>query len=324
LISRTIRRPRQSNVSGRRAVLVAPRQFWAFGTDILFCVSVLPILLGTSSFTASGWEGSFYPRGMRSADYLAFYAEHFHTVEVDSTFYGSPSARTVRNWAARTPEKFVFSIKVPQTITHERVLVDCDAELNEFLETMGLLGPKLGPMVFQFPAFDRWKFPTQNHFLDVLVPFLDKLPKDKKFAIEIRNRQWLDHTFADVLRERGIALVLQDIPNMPGPEELTKKLDPITADWTYIRWLGDRKGIEKLTMTWDKAVVDRSSELSSWVDFCDLIRKRGVVIYAYANNHYSGHGPATIVQFAKLWSARGLPEITRPPRTQPKPTLFPM
>jgi len=63
---------------------------------------------------AAGWEGSFYPKGMRSANYLAFYAEHFTTVEVDSTFYGCPSARTVNNWAAQTPEGFLFSVKVPQ------------------------------------------------------------------------------------------------------------------------------------------------------------------------------------------------------------------
>jgi hypothetical protein len=72
------------------------------------------ILLGTSAFTANGWEGSFYPKGMRSTDYLAFYATQFSTVEVDSTFYGCPSARTVNNWAARTPEDFVFSVKAPQ------------------------------------------------------------------------------------------------------------------------------------------------------------------------------------------------------------------
>ena len=82
-----------------------------------------------------GWEGTFYPKGMRSSDYLSFYANHFHTVEVDSTFYACPTSRTVSNWAARTPENFVFSVKVPQTITHEKVLVDCDAELEEFLKT---------------------------------------------------------------------------------------------------------------------------------------------------------------------------------------------
>jgi len=72
------------------------------------------ILLGTSAFTANGWEGSFYPPGMKSRDFLSYYATQFATVEVDSTFYGCPSASTVSNWAARTPEDFIFSVKVPQ------------------------------------------------------------------------------------------------------------------------------------------------------------------------------------------------------------------
>ena len=114
-----------------------------------------------------------------------------HTVEVDSTFYACPTPRTVSNWAARTPENFVFSVKVPQAVTHEKVLVDCDAELAEFFGTMDLLAAKLGPMVFQFPAFDRWKFPTQKHFLELLAPFLMKLPRDRKFAVEIRNKNWI-------------------------------------------------------------------------------------------------------------------------------------
>src|SRR6267378_4076872 len=140
------------------------------------------ILLGTSALTAAGWEGSFYPKGMRSSDFLSYYATQFATVEVDSTFYGFPSARTVNNWAARTPEDFTFCVKIPQVITHEKVLVNCDSEFEEFVKTMDILGPKLGPMVFQFPLFDRWKFPKQDSFLAVLTPFLKKLPADHKFA----------------------------------------------------------------------------------------------------------------------------------------------
>jgi len=271
-----------------------------------------PILLGTSSFTAIGWQGSFYPKTMRPADYLAFYAEQFHTVEVDSTFYACPSARTVENWNARTHDGFVFSVKVPQTITHDKVLVGCDAEFLEFMETMDILGPKLGPIVFQFPFFSRSIFPDRHAFTDRLVPFLKKLPANHKFGIEIRNREWLNAEFANLLRVHQIALVLQDRSWMPNPLEL--QFDPITAGWTYIRWLGDRKQIEAQTMTWDKAVVDRTAELSSWVDFCYQIMKRGVLVYAYANNHFQGHGPATIEQFQNLWHEKGLPEIEKPHR----------
>ena len=258
---------------------------------------------------------------MRPADYLAFYAEHFHTVEVDSTFYGCPSVRTVSNWATRTPEGFVFSVKVPQVITHEKALVDCDADLKQFLDTMNILGPKLGPIVLQFPFFNRNIFRDRHEFLDRLVPFIKKLPDAHRFAIEIRNRSWLDAEFANLLRDHKIALVLQDRSWMPSPEEL--KFDPITAEWTYIRWLGDRKSIEEQTTTWDKIVVDRTTELRSWADFCYQIRKRGIIVFAYANNHYAGHAPATIKQFQQLWQAKGFPELGGPQKMRQESSLFP-
>src|SRR6266446_10976524 len=77
------------------------------------------ILLGTSAFTANGWQGSFYPTGMKSRDFLSYYATQFPAVEVDSTFYGCPTATTVSNWSARTPEDFIFSVKVPQVCGDE-------------------------------------------------------------------------------------------------------------------------------------------------------------------------------------------------------------
>ena len=265
------------------------------------------ILLGTSSFTADGWAGSFYPRGMKSADYLSYYATRFATVEIDSTFYGCPSARTVSNWAARTPDDFTFSVKVPQIVTHEKALVDCDSEFDEFVNTMDILGPKLGPMVFQFPSFDRWKFPRQESFLAVLAPFLKKLPSDHRFVIEIRNKTWLDAKFADVLREHNVALALTDTSFVPRPWEMKVKFDMITADFAYVRWLGDRKGIEKLTEAWDKPVVDRTEDLRNWVDLLKRMvnDKKIRKLFAYANNHYAGHGPATVKLFADLWDKKG-------------------
>ena len=111
--------------------------------------------------------------------------------------------------------------------------------------------------------------------------------------------------------------MLQDRSRMSNPAEL--KFDPITANWTYIRWLGDREAIERQTITSDKTIVDRSAELSSWVDFCYQVRKRGVLVYAFANNHFSGHAPATIEQFGSIWQSKGFPPLDapRPPHRQP-------
>ena len=152
-------------------------------------------------------------------------------------------------------------------------------------------------------------FRNVDEFLRVLEPFLDQLPRSHRYVVEIRNKDWLTAKFMDVLRERGVSLALIDQSWMPewmsDPREWAeRKLDLITADFTYVRWLGDRKGIEAVTTSWDKTVVDRRSDLQKWVDACVMIRRRGVDIYAYANNHYAGHGPATLALFAELYGAK--------------------
>jgi uncharacterized protein YecE (DUF72 family) len=203
------------------------------------------IRLGTSSFTADGWNGSFYPKGMKSADYLGNYSTRFDTVEVDSTFYRCPTIEAVRNWALKTPAGFIFSLKIPQTITHQKILVDCEKEFEEFVSTAQILGEKLGPMVFQFPYFNKDVFNSPIQFLDRLKAFFKKLPRGGyKFAVEIRNKWWLTKRFADLLKENNVALVLQDHSLMPSVERLFSTIDPITADFIYIRLLGDRKAIE--------------------------------------------------------------------------------
>ena len=161
------------------------------------------LYIGTSAFTAAGWEGSFYPEGTKPVDFLRHYATRFNSVEIDSTFYRSPSASTVRGWASKTPDGFVFAAKVPQLVTHEKMLVDCDAEFKEFVRTMDLLGDKLGPLLLQFGYFNKKAFVGVNDFLARLKPFLKKFPKDHKFAVEIRNKNWLVPQFIGTLRERG-------------------------------------------------------------------------------------------------------------------------
>ena len=129
------------------------------------------IRIGTSAFTASGWEHSFYPEGMKTADYLSFYATKFDTVEVDSTFYRSPSKTTVQGWDTKTPKDFLFAAKVPQVITHEKVLVDCGTEFKQFMEVMDKLGDKLGPSLLQFGYLNKKAFVGVNDFLARLRPF---------------------------------------------------------------------------------------------------------------------------------------------------------
>jgi uncharacterized protein YecE (DUF72 family) len=162
--------------------------------------------------------------------------------------------------------------------------------------------------VFQFPFFNESLFDTPVQFLSRLKPFLKRLERygKRNYAVEIRNNHWLKPRLLDLLREHNVALVLQDRSWMPGPLELFEKIDPITADFTYIRWLGDRKEIEKITTVWNKTVVERTAELRSWVDACQKIQKRGVTQFVYANNHYAGFAPTTIEQFRRLCGEKGI------------------
>ncbi len=263
-----------------------------------------PLRLGTSAFTAAGWEGTFYPEGMKPAEFLSFYATQFDTVEVDSTFYRVPSPSMVRNWYARPPAGFLFAVKTPQEITHERVLVNCEDAFKQFLNAVELLKEKLGPILLQFPYFNRQAFPNVDAFLERLAPFLLGLSRDRQFALEVRNKNWLVPRLLDLLRKHGVALALIDHPWMPRPKEWLATGDPITAEFTYIRWLGDRKGIEQQTKIWDNVIVDRRSELEEWVEACRKFNHRNIAIFGFANNHYAGHAPATVRLFWKLWQKR--------------------
>jgi uncharacterized protein YecE (DUF72 family) len=260
--------------------------------------------IGTSAFTAAGWEHAFYPAGMKPSEYLAYYATQFDTVEIDSTFYRTPSPSTVNGWYEKTPPGFVFAAKVPGTITHEKVLLDCDQEFDEFIDRIDLLRDKLGPLLLQFPYFNKKVFKSEGEFSARLCQFLERTKgMSCRFAIEIRNRAWLDARFANLLREYNVALALQDQSWMPRLNEIFERFDPITTDFTYVRWLGNRKGIEELTRTWDKTIIDRRGELSEWVEALRRVQKRKIQILAFANNHYAGYGPATVELFLKLWNS---------------------
>ncbi len=257
--------------------------------------------LGTSSWSSEDWVGTFYPPGTSPANFLAEYAKHFDTVEADSTFYRSPSPLMAKNWRERTPASFILAAKIPQVITHEKVLQDCAAELKEFLGAMDLLGEKLGPLLFQFPYFNRKAFARPEDFLARLAPFLAKLPSGYSFAVEVRNKGWITEPFLDLLRKKKIAMALIDHPWMTPIDQLAAKLDVVTADFTYLRWLGDRKGIEEKTQHWDKLIISREREMETWIPLIERLLARRVRVYGYFNNHYAGFGPGSIALFHEVW-----------------------
>jgi len=149
---------------------------------------------------------------------------------------------------------------------------------------------------------------SSDEFRARLDSFLNRVSSPaRRFTVEIRNKDWLDTKLTDLLRKHNVALALTDTSFMPRPWEMKNELDLVTADFGFVRWLGNRKGIEEQTTTWDKTVIDRHAELRTWVVVLRRLveDKRIRKIFAFANNHYSGHAPDTVKSFWQLWNERG-------------------
>lgn len=239
--------------------------------------------LGTQGWNYASWVGPFYPEGTRAPDFLRVFARAFTTVEVDSTFYAIPPASTVRGWASRTPESFVFALKLPQEITHERRFIDAESTLLAFVDRARELGARLGPILIQCgPDFS----PIER---DALAAFLPSLPDDVRFAIEFRQRAWITRETLDLLRAHHVALTLSDGRWIPR-SWLLKLCEQPTTDFAYLRWMGPDRAITDFSHT----QVDRSAELDAWAAMIPVLQSQVRSIYGYANNHFAGHSPATV------------------------------
>ena len=246
------------------------------------------LYLGTSGWSYADWEGTLYPAATSPGARLPEYVKHYATVEIDSTFYGTPRRSTVERWREVAPEGFLFAAKFPQEITHEQNLVDCKEPAETFVHTMQVLGDRLGPLLLQLPP----NFTVEG--MDVLERFLEGLPGGARYAVEVRHRSWVDSDLPALLREKGAALVLVDYPRMP-------RLEALTADFTYIRWLGNRREFPS-GHTGPKK--DRTEELSWWSGVVDRALAEDRQVFAYANNHYQNHSPSTLARFVEIRAGR--------------------
>jgi uncharacterized protein YecE (DUF72 family) len=260
-----------------------------------------PIRLGTCGWSYADWSGNFYPEGLPAGEYLTVYAGRYPVVEVDSTFYRTPSLKMVLGWRDKTLDGFGFSLKVPQVITHEKVLVDCRTELNTFLTAARALEGKLLCCLLQFGYFNRSAFASLDTFLQRLEPFLAGWPKDVPVAVEIRNKTWLTDKLADCLRSHGAVWALADQAWVPSPLSLAKKLDVVTGPFGYVRLLGDRAEVDALTTTLDHVVIDRGDQIRADAQVIRLLSER-VPVLAFVNNHFAGYAPETLRELQAVLS----------------------
>lgn len=251
--------------------------------------------LGTQGWNYAAWSGSFYPPETRAPDYLRTYARAFRTVEVDSTFYAIPPSSTVRGWVSRTPDDFIFALKLPQEITHDRRFLDAETVLSQFVDRARELGTRLGPILIQCgPDFS----PIER---DNLAAFLPLLPADIRFAIEFRQRAWITPEHLQLLSEHRVALALSDGRWIPRAW-LLKLCEQPTTDFAYLRWMGPDRSITD----YSHLQVDRSAELDAWAAMIPVLQRQVRTVYGFANNHFAGHGPATV---RMLQERLGLPTV---------------
>lgn len=240
--------------------------------------------LGTQGWSYPDWIGVFYPPRARQEEVLPFYARVFDTVEIDTTFYHPPKPSIVRSWARATPESFRFAAKLPHTITHEARLSRMGERLAEFARALEPLGERLGPLLVQLPA----DFACDRGTIGVLDRFLAAAPGGVRLAVEFRDRSWHRAETVDVLRARGAALAWTHWRDLP-------RRDEITAEFLYLRWLGNRHAIER----YDRVQIDRGAEIEEWAGAIEAALPRVREVYGFFNNRWAGHSPASAHQMKR-------------------------
>jgi uncharacterized protein YecE (DUF72 family) len=179
------------------------------------------VRVGTSGYNYPEWRGSFYPEKFATDRMLAFYAEHFPTVEINYTFYRMPTEKLLAGWAAGTPPHFSFTLKAPRRITHDSRLQRCEDVTQSFCRVARTLESKLALLLFQLP-------PNFKKDAAVLAAFVETLPRGTRAAFEFRHPSWFDGEVYDVLRQHQLALCVADSEKLSAPIE-------ITADYAYFR-----------------------------------------------------------------------------------------
>jgi len=261
----------------------------------------LPILIGCSgwsyadSFESGGWIKVFYPDAKTRK--LQYYSQFFNTAEMDATFYEKfymyMTKDTFTAMSKATPDDFQFSIKVPETVTHDKrldVSKGAMALLDEFLDKISPLksANKLGAVLIQLPpSFTVKEFRNTEEFLD-------RIPTGYDYALEFRNPSWNTEGPWELLKHYNIAAVMTDSPE---PDKLQFLSEPIiTANHSFIRWHG-RHTKPRYNYLYSK------EELQPWVNKVKQISSETSVVRGYFNNHYGARAVVNAIEFKQMLGA---------------------
>lgn len=234
--------------------------------------------IGTSGWQYEHWRGPFYPEDFSSDAMLSYYAERFHTVEINNSFYQLPKKETVARWRSSVPEDFIFSFKASRYITHMKKLKEPEKSLSRMLEVVPSLNDKLGPILFQLPP--KWKFDPERFY-----DFLEALPGGLRYAFELRDPSWLDPRAYEALTQIGAAFCIYELAGRMSPKE-------ITADFVYIRLHGPADVAYKGQYS--------TQTLSGWAGAISAWARQGRDVFCYFDNDEAGYAPQDALRLQKM------------------------
>lgn len=177
------------------------------------------IRVGIGGWSYAPWRGVFYPKGLKQADELAYASSHLTSIEINATHYRLQSAKSFRSWGEIAPDGFVFSVKGPRLVTQQKVLAETGAFIKRFINSgLAELGPKLGPVLWQFAPFKPFDQSDFGKFLDHLPRELDG--KKLNHVVEVRHASFRTPEFIKLLRDSGVGAVFTEAEDFPSIADL--------------------------------------------------------------------------------------------------------
>jgi len=256
------------------------------------------IVVGTCGFSYRDWVGPFYPLGTKSADMLEYYARSFAAVEIDSTYYAIPKPELFARMAARTPERFIFTVKAPGSVTH--VPADADPQPSEIAAFAACLEPlakadKLGAVLAQFPHSFR---PDADAYrrLEALGEWWPRIP----VVCEFRHRQWQERDQLARLRELGLGWCNVDEPQF---KSLLRPGAEATSPVGYVRfhgrnydkwWRQERASHERYSYEY------KEEELERWIPRIGEVAEQTQTTFVFFNNHHLGRAAANALEMRRM------------------------
>jgi uncharacterized protein YecE (DUF72 family) len=240
------------------------------------------ILLGTSGWSYKEWIGAFYRKGEKSM--MKAHAKVFKTAEINSTFYAYPSSSTVMGWTKYSPYNHVFCAKLPKLITHDKKLnieEGVEEDLQRYCDLIRplALNGKLGCLLIQLP-------PKYSFDLDHLERFFKILPTEIRFAVEFRNKSWINKETWPLLEKYNVAYCNVDEPLLPSDVH-------ITTDFAYFRWHGHGRN------PWFDYRY-KKDELEAWIPKLKETSEQVKRVFGYFNNHFHGYAVENCLQVLEM------------------------